>query len=160
MITQKLKICSVCNKPTKLWKSKPELCFNCARKQAAAEAIERSKGEHNHKGLTASVDGNPAKAFKYQTTEIKKVSTRQQKLNTEYAKKRKEFLKNNRFCEAKWLNCSYLATTVHHSAGRLNGNLTNEKTFKALCFSCHTQVEIQVERAKKEGLTIDRLCKN
>jgi hypothetical protein len=60
----KPKLCSFCGKILVLWKSSPATCHACARKQATTEAIERSKGEHNHKGLTASEDGKAAKVFR------------------------------------------------------------------------------------------------
>jgi hypothetical protein len=71
----KPKPCSFCGKISPLWKSNPATCHACARKQATTEAIERSKGEHNHKGLTASEDGKEARVFKYQTSNHKKAKS-------------------------------------------------------------------------------------
>jgi hypothetical protein len=141
-----------------LWKSSPATCHACARKQATTEAIERSKGEHNHKGLTASEDGKPAKAFKYQTTEIKKVSTRQQKLNAAYSAQRKVFLKNHPFCGIGHFGCSHKAVEIHHKRGHGEFFL-DESTWIQVCRSCHSFAEINPVWAKENGFSESRLSK-
>ena len=71
----KSKPCSFCPAVAPLWRSHPATCHACARKQATASAIEKSKGEHNHKGLTASEYGKEARVFKYQTSNHKKAKS-------------------------------------------------------------------------------------
>lgn len=93
----------------------------------------------------------------YNTKEIKKVSTKLQSKRNEYKVKAKQFLKENPVCQAQWGGCTYRADTCHHAAGRMGELLNNENMFRALCLNCHQQVEIQVERAKAEGLSMDRL---
>jgi hypothetical protein len=62
MINQKLKICSVCEKPSVLWKSTPKLCKNCAM---------RAKNT-----LVQTESGKEATPFKaYRTAEIKKAKS-------------------------------------------------------------------------------------
>ncbi len=150
MIKRKLKPCKTCGDPSYIFSHGD--CKSCAQMRYASE-------KPKHRPLAQTENGGEAKPFKvtYQTKEIKKVSTRQQRLNAAYSVLRKQFLKVHQMCEAHWEGCTYQATTIHHSQGRQDGNLLNDRTFKALCMSCHEKVERQVERAKKEGLTVDRL---
>jgi hypothetical protein len=146
MITQKLKICSICNKPAKLWKSKPALCFNCARKQAAAAAIEKSKGEHNHKGLTASEDGKPAKVFKA----IAPVGKKLAKKRREYKPLRDKYLIEHPICELQILCNGSPATEVHHVKPR-EFFLCDVSVFKAACHLCHDWIPGHDAEARQMG---------
>jgi hypothetical protein len=154
----KPKLCSFCGKIAPLWKSNPKTCHACARKQATTEAIERSKGEHNHKGLTASEDGKPAKVFKYRTAEIKKVSTKQQKLNAAYKVLRDAFMKKRKYCEARLEGCTGKATECHHKAGR-GEYLLDDTKYLALCHNCHVFITEHSQFAMERGFSESRLSK-
>jgi hypothetical protein len=154
----KPKLCSFCGKLSVLWKSSPKTCHTCARKQATTEAIERSKGEHNHKGLTASEDGKEAKVFKYQTSEIKKVSTRQQQRLSVYNIAAKLFKKNNPVCKARIKCIGSPTTDVHHKKGR-GEYLLDQSTWLPVCRACHIFIETSPEQAKALGFSESRLSK-
>lgn len=70
----KLKICSICGRSAKLWKSKPPIGICCARKQASKAAIEKA-GEHKQVTLTQTENGKVAKVFKYQTKNHKRTKS-------------------------------------------------------------------------------------
>lgn len=87
---------------------------------------------------------------------INKISDKQAKLKAAYKILRDQFMKGKQ-CQANWDGCTITATECHHAGGRLGGNMLDSTTYRALCHNCHTQVELQPERAKKENLSIDRL---
>lgn len=145
MINQKLKICSICNHPAKLWKSSPAMCKNCAMR--AKNTLVQSES-----GLEAT----PFKA--YRTAEIKKVSTRQQKLNTAYNVQAKLYKKNNPVCKARIKCIGSPTTDVHHRRGR-GQYLLDESTWLPTCRECHQWIETSPEQAKALGLSGSRLSK-
>ena len=71
---------------------------------------------------------------------IKKVSSKMSKINTQYAKQRKEYLSNNPICHAKIYKCSLHATDVHHKNGRGVYHL-DESTWLPVCRNCHMWIE-------------------
>lgn len=91
--------------------------------------------------------------------EIPKQSKKRAKQNREYLRLRKQFLTDNPMCEAKLTGCTGVATTCHHSKGRIGDLLTDTEHFVALCMPCHHQVETQPEMAKQLGLSKSRLKK-
>jgi len=102
-------------------------------------------------------DEDPAKPFKvYRTAEIKKVSTRQQKLLAEYSILHKQFMANHPECEAKAEGCDGKATQVHHKKGR-GEYLNRTETWLAVCFNCHRMIEENPEWAKQKGFSLSRL---
>jgi hypothetical protein len=51
VIATKLKICSVCEKPSRLWRSSPKLCKNCAATQKPISRVSKtltSKGDNKY----------------------------------------------------------------------------------------------------------------
>lgn len=156
----KLKLCSVCARESILWKSSPALCQSCARKQATLSAIERSKGEHGHTTLKSGE--GVAKPFpairKFRTAEIKKVSTRMQKLNAQYEKARVPYLKANPFCKAGMEGCQVLSSQVHHRRGRGEYYLRVD-TWMPVCCNCHTWINEHNEAATEKGFCQSRLSK-
>lgn len=52
-----------------------------------------------------------------------------------------------------WCQCCRRKRSVHvhHMARRLNGNLVDESTFLAVCFSCHEKIHNHPEWAVKKG---------
>jgi hypothetical protein len=153
MIPRKLKECSVCHDMVVLWQSSPAMCKNCSQLAKLSE-----KPTYDHSGLKQTADGRPAKPFKYRTQEIKKVSTRQQRLNAAYSAQRKVYLKYHPYCEAKLSVCTHKATTVHHRKGR-GMYLLDESTWLPCCLECHTHIENSPVEAKALGLSESRLNK-
>lgn len=75
-----------------------------------------------------------------------------------YARRRKRYLANNEYCEAKANNlCSTLATQVHHKSGRVGRNLIDIGKFLAVCHNCHKWIEEHPKEAKERGFSLNRL---
>jgi hypothetical protein len=70
---------------------------------------------------------------------IRKVSPKRAKEATEYTAKKKKFLKDNPYCQAKLLGCSKGSIDLHH-AGMRGKNYLNEETFLAVCRNCHNLI--------------------
>lgn len=151
MIPRKLKECSVCHDPCFLWVSKPPMCRDCAMK-----AKVHAKP---HKPLVQTISGKQAKPFKaYRTKEIKKVSTRQQKLLTIYTVQAKLYKKNHPICKAQVMCSGALTEDVHHRRGR-GEYLLDESTWLPCCRRCHEWIEVNPKQAKALGLSDSRLSK-
>lgn len=136
MIQSKLKECSICHKLSVLWRSNPKTCKDCANKEKVRDTPP-----------------------KYQTKEIKKVSTKQQKLNAAYKVLRDQFMKNHKNCEANLIElagCTKKATQCHHPNGR-GQYLLDDSRFIALCHNCHSYIETHPLFAKEKGYSGDRL---
>lgn len=103
-------------------------------------------------------DNEPAKPFiaSYRTKQIKKVSTRQQKLNAAYKVLRDQFMKKHPTCQARLAHCTGVSTECHHSRGR-GEYLLDDSTFFALCGNCHRYLETHPEISKALGFTKSRL---
>jgi hypothetical protein len=94
-------------------------------------------------------------------TPIKKVSEKQSKLLTQYAKIRQKFLLN------KW--CAYhgkpcLPTDIHHAMGRIGFAddkeiplLLDTRYFVPLCRDAHRWIEEHPKEAKEQGYSYSRL---
>ena len=142
MITRKLKKCSVCDVSSVLWKANPPMCKDC---------YQRHKNS-----LTQTTDGKVAKPFKYRTTEIRKISDKQKKLNVAYLAQRAVYLKNNPFCKVGIEGCMGKATQVHHKKSR-GQYLLQDSTWLPICAYCHHQVETRPQWAKENGFSLSRL---
>jgi len=150
----KLKICSVCNDPCVLWVSTPKMCRNCA-------VLSKAKEKQQQARLTQTEDGAEAKVFpvkKYQTVQIKKVSTRQQRLNTAYNVQAKVYKKNNPVCKARVKCIGSQTTDVHHKKGR-GEYLLDESTWLPVCRECHNWINENNKQAMALGLCESRLSK-
>lgn len=135
----KTKTCSFCGKDVpRLWYSKPPTCASYQCKQ---------KYNESKKSGSAPVR---------KRSSIKPVSYKQSKRLQEYRKVRDLYMKDNQICEC--CNTS-TATDLHHAAGRIGSLLTDTRYFKALCRGCHTEVELNPEWAKENGLSVNRLNK-
>lgn len=142
MIPQKLKMCKTCGKPSYLFSHGN--CKPCAT---------RAKNS-----LVQTESGKEAKLFKYQTKEIKKVSTRQQKLNAAYSIQAVIYKKNNPICKAR-IKCSgALTTDVHHRKGR-GEYLLDESSWLPVCRECHVWINENNKQAMALGLSESRLSK-
>ncbi len=94
----------------------------------------------------------------YQTKEIKKVSTRQQKLNVAYKVLRGQFMKAHPKCEANLQGCKIKSTECHHVRGRGQYYL-DDTTYLALCGPCHKWINEHNEAASEMGFCKSRLGK-
>lgn len=88
---------------------------------------------------------------------IKKMSDKRTVENETYLLLRKAFLLRHPDCIGKFVGCSGVANTVHHSRGRIGALLCDIRYFKGLCMSCHTYVETHPNEAKELGLSESRL---
>lgn len=74
----------------------------------------------------------------------------------EYTKKRIAFLALHTHCQARLVNCTLVATDIHHKAGRgENHNVIS--SWLAVCRSCHTWIEMNPAEAKELGFSENRL---
>lgn len=89
---------------------------------------------------------------------IAKRSKKRQSQEKEYSVKRKEFLGKFPMCEVE--GCNNSADQIHHTKGRIDKMLTNEKYFLAVCCDCHTKIELNPDWAKEMGYSCSRLAKN
>lgn len=104
------------------------------------------------------IGNKPINKTTYQTKEIKKVSTRQQKLNAAYKILRDQFMKSHKACEANLQGCKKKATECHHVRGRGQYYL-DDTTYLALCSPCHKWVNEHNEAASEMGFCKSRLEK-
>lgn len=137
-------ICTVCHRPSVIWKANPKRCKDCYYRELHS--------------LKQTEDGKIAKPFKYQTKVIKKVSTRQQKLNAAYKALRDTFMKTHEVCQAQLDECTGKATECHHKAGR-GQYLLDDTKFMALCNNCHIWINEHNEAATTLGFCQSRLSK-
>jgi hypothetical protein len=89
---------------------------------------------------------------------IRHFSVKRERLNREYSKARREFLKEGDPCEAKLEGCTGVAKEIHHRAGRVGKNLLDTGTWLKTCRSCHHWIETHPEQAKRLGLSESRLA--
>ncbi len=141
----KLKTCSVCNKETYLWKSKPASCKECWLK---IKAQEQSSGPKSYK----TTEKKESRLYR-----IKSVSDKKLIELKEYRKKRDAYMKANPICQ--FPSCTLKSEDLHHVKGRVGALLTDERHFKALCRSHHRWVEENPTDAKSMGLSASRLRK-
>lgn len=73
----------------------------------------------------------------------------------EYRTKRDKYMNDHPVCEFPY--CDKKSTDLHHMAGRIGNNLTDETKFKALCRPCRRWVEENPIGAKELGLSMNRL---
>jgi len=133
----KAKPCSQCGKLKLIWKNVggEKLCKNC----------------------WSCRSGN--KGIKPTTKRISPRSPKRVKLDGEYSKLRVAFLYSNSICQANLPGCGVHATDVHHSKGRGKYYL-DVNTWKALCRSCHSWLELHPIEAKALGFSNNRLVNN
>lgn len=88
---------------------------------------------------------------------ISPVSTKRRVEMDEYSKKRTAFLIVKSKCEAKLIECTGIATDVHHKAGRIGDNYLKISTWLAVCRNCHSFIELNPDAAKELGFSESRL---
>ncbi len=79
------------------------------------------------------------------------------KINADYTKKRRKFLKDNPICHAKIHKCSLHATDFHHKHGRIGDNMFETTHCLSVCRSCHNWIENNPEESKELGFSTNRL---
>lgn len=134
----KVKVCSSCDKIVpKLWKSSPALCKDCAMRIKAKQA-----------------DLKPVKPrkplAKYQTVAIKKISTKQQRLNAAYKILRDDYMKHHKYCEIKMVCEGAPSSELHHVRPRAF-YLLDVSVFKAACHACHDYLNLHDALARALG---------
>jgi hypothetical protein len=129
-IKRKKKKCKDCNEMQYLWAY--NRCKRC-------DAI--------HKASTQ-------KPKEKKTYTIPSVSKTQLKRLAEYRKQRKDFMSKHEKCQVCRVKD---ATEVHHKAGRVGDNLTNQNDFLAVCRGCHRKIEENPKWAKENGYSTNRL---
>lgn len=91
---------------------------------------------------------------------IPRLSPKRAKEEREYTKERKKHLAENNRCELKILGvCTHVATTIHHSKGRIGKLLLDKKWWKRGCMECHQWVEEHPDKAKELKLSFNRFTK-
>jgi hypothetical protein len=123
----KLKYCNGCNKEKLIWKNttlngvRVKLCKSCWGKQ------------------------NPSMIKEIAKKSIKRIS-----LDNEYSKLRKEYLKENEYCQIKFSCCTKYSTEIHHSySGKdRSEHYLNIKTWYATCRMCHAHVHAFPKEAR------------
>lgn len=132
LIKPKLKTCSICQKPSILFQSKPATCYNCARK--------------HFKPIQASKTTKP----------IQKVSDKQSKLLREYSRLREQYLRQHPICQAKVKCKGRIASDLHHQKGR-GKYLCDTTFFLSTCRECHDWITEHSKEAIELGLSVSRL---
>lgn len=87
---------------------------------------------------------------------IKQFSTKREIVNKEYIKNRTVYLQANPLCGARLLDCTLVATDVHHKKGR-GVFFLEQNTWLPVCRSCHQWIEIHPKEAKELGFSSSRL---
>lgn len=90
---------------------------------------------------------------------IKKVSSKQAKINTAYSVLRLQYLKMFPNCGVSSDDCTHIATQVHHRAGRIGNNMLDTTLWLSVCHTCHELIERNPLWAYEKGYSIKRLNK-
>lgn len=88
--------------------------------------------------------------------EIKKESAKTKDAKKELKKLYPRFLAKNKRCQIKSPVCTKKATCVHHTQGRGEAELLDQKTWKASCEACNGYVEQNHAWAEERGSKVSR----
>lgn len=137
----KLKLCSGCDKPKKIWKNflGERFCQQCWLKHPMCFT--------------------PAKPTVKQKP-ISHRSPKRAKEEKEYSLLRKEFLTKNHMCQAHLPCCTGMATDVHHKEGRIGKLLLDILKWLSVCRACHDWIENNPKEAKELGFSLNRVHNN
>jgi hypothetical protein len=140
LLKTKLVSCAGCHKDLPAWKNHQgnRYCKTCWMKHLS---VNSSGKEKKNSGIRA-------------------VSHKQEMLNKEYSKLRKEFFlsSENRKCKARLPGCTgirFETMTIHHSKGR-GKYMLDTSTWVPLCLSCHRWVEDHPREAQEMQLSLLR----
>lgn len=99
-----------------------------------------------------------ANCYRSQQKPIKKISEKQKSVISEYTKVRRAFLEKNPLCKARLSDCTYIATDVHHLAGKTNREkYLNVENFMPLCRNCHQEIENGGSWVYERGFKLKRI---
>lgn len=87
---------------------------------------------------------------------MKPRSVKRAKQEREYAALSKQFLEDNPICQV--VGCHNMSTATHHKKGRIGSLLTDVRYFLAVCFHCHSTIELKPKWAKEHGYSLSRLA--
>ena len=82
---------------------------------------------------------------------ITQYSKKRQKTNRVYDKKAKDYKEEHPVCEVRSPVCIGEAQGIHHVAGRIGDNLTDETKFMAACNPCNAYIESHDAWARENG---------
>lgn len=128
-------------------KQKPK---KCANPDCGKEFIPRYRTTEKTCSFScekAYQETKPKKEKKHYV--IPKFSKKRSKEKRIYDARRIVFLSDpkNKFCAIQGTNCTGIATTIEHSAGR-GVNYLNEKTWKPSCNNCNLELENNPELSR------------
>lgn len=143
-MNQKLKICTNCKKPRRIWKSslKGKFCKFCWFKLPENKPKVKLK----------------IKLKKISVIKKKRISPISEKriiANKKYSKLRKKFLEEKPECEAHLTGiCTSVSTEVHHlySGKDRAAHYLDVPNWKSICRSCHTYLHVNTIWARKNNL--------
>ena len=99
-----------------------------------------------------------AKGFKRQLGgTLRAISKSKAKEHRLYVKEVRKHLEESEECEIKSPVCTYCATCVHHTKGRLGPLLRDQRFWKRSCALCNGYCEDYKEWARENGFRLDRL---
>ncbi len=89
---------------------------------------------------------------------IAKVSPKMRKIMSGLKKQYAAYLSKpeNELCKLNMIGCTFVATVIHHTKGRIGKLLTDEKYWMPSCTSCNLQVEIKDKEAREKGLKLSK----
>lgn len=90
---------------------------------------------------------------------IPKQSEKMKEEMKKYSPERVKFLKANPVCKGDLPGCKKVATTIHHSVGRVGEDLHDQKFWVPMCLPCHIEIHTNELLAKTTGLSKSRLKK-
>lgn len=74
-----------------------------------------------------------------------------------YRIEREEFLEQHPICEAMHEGCRFIATEVHHKAGRAPSVFFRHELWLAVCWTCHVWITNHPAEAIARGWSVRRI---
>lgn len=132
-------------------KPKVGVCIDC--KGTKKVPLLAGRCNSHYWKYRASLKSEPKKEYKKRT--LAPVSDKMKKIILAYSVLRKSFLERKKKCEARVKGCTGESTDIHHKRGRGKYHL-DERTFLAVCRSCHRWIEEHPKEAKELNLSENR----
>lgn len=153
----KLKICSFCGVPSKLFYSNPKCCTRGSCLMQYKNQKHEKKESKTGDGAGASKSGQSGGKIGNKSKRIKPISDKQAKKLKEYREVRDQYLKEHPNCARCGSNKNI---TLQHLAGRIGKNLTDVNNFMTLCVPCHNWATEFTNDAIEQGFAKSRLKKD
>lgn len=83
------------------------------------------------------------------TGRLRPMSAKRRRQAKAYSLLRAAYLESHPKCE---LQCGRAAKDIHHTRGRLGGNLLNTDTWMGVCRTCHDWIHQHPKEARSRGL--------